>query len=34
MKKIFEGLKLTLWLITTAITLILIFEIGWLVVNW
>lgn len=34
MKKIFDGLKLTLWLITTAITLILIFEILWLVVNW
>lgn len=34
MKKIFDGLKLTLWLITTAIALILIFEIGWLVINW
>ncbi len=34
MKKIFEGLKLTLWLITTAIALILTFEIVWLVVNW
>lgn len=34
MKKIFEGLKLTLWLITTSIALILIFEITWLVMNW
>lgn len=34
MKKIFDGLKLTLWLMTVAIALILIFEIGWLVVNW
>ena len=34
MKKIFDGLKLTLWLITTAISLILIFEITWLVMNW
>lgn len=34
MKKIFDGLKLTLWLITTAIALILFFEISWLVINW
>lgn len=34
MKKIFDGLKLTLWLITMAIALILLFEISWLVVNW
>ena len=34
MKKIFESLKLTLWLITTAIALILTFEIVWLVMNW
>lgn len=34
MKKIFDGLKLTLWLITTSIALILTFEIVWLVMNW
>lgn len=34
MKKIFDGLKLTLWLITTAIALILGFEIVWLICNW
>lgn len=34
MKKIFDGLKLTLWLMTTAIGLILLTEILWLVVNW
>lgn len=34
MKKIFDGLKLTLWLITTALTLILGFEILWLIFNW
>lgn len=34
MKKIFDELKTILWRLTMAITLIVLTEILWLVVNW